>query len=155
MSDAEMGEMWSEAFRRVGVYPSAASSEAEPTGRTVAGGQGQWDRALARAGVIKKSFWLVMALRIDAVPDDIAKLRGALWSMLERHRELRDQFAIAVLSGDEAALRGIRTYLDKADAEIEALYAPYCDALQGFGARVCMAVRDLQASDEPTSGKEN
>jgi hypothetical protein len=89
-----------------------------------------------------------MALLIDAVPEDIAKLRGALEALLEGHRNVRSQFAAAALATDEVALQAIRERLAKADTAIEAAYACFRDAIQRFGGEVCAAVRSLQVSEE-------
>jgi hypothetical protein len=88
-----------------------------------------------------------MALVIDAVPEEIAKLRGAVEAMLERHRNLRVQFGAAVLAIDDVTLQTIRARLTGADSEIEAAYGSLRAATERFGSDVCAAVRDLLADE--------
>jgi hypothetical protein len=89
-----------------------------------------------------------MALRIDEIPDDIAKLHDALAVMLGKHSELRRQFAVAMCAGDDAALQTIRARLEAADGEIEAAYSPFRAALVRFGSEICAAVQFLQAEEQ-------
>lgn len=52
LSAGEIDTLWAEAFRRAGVDLGAGSAGKRGPGRT----QGQWDRALVKAGLIKASF---------------------------------------------------------------------------------------------------
>ena len=94
-----------------------------------------------------------MALRIDALPEEIETLSAGLRVRLEQHRNLRVQFADAALAVDEAALQAVRARLVDADQKVDAAYAALCDATQKFGSNVCAAVRSLL--EEPAQSEGN